>query len=406
MPVQNIPSILTVNCGSSSLKFSLYEAGSLQMQCCGAVGDIGEDRAYFEVRNRENELIEKTRAPCRTPADAVKAVISWLGSNRARFTIAAIGHRLVQGGPVHRHPEIVTQELLSTLNSFFYLAPNHLPDEVQAIRSFQSAFADIPQIACFDTGFHRRMPVLTKNYPLPAVYQRKGLMRYGFHGLSYEYILQKLLAEDPLIARQKVIIAHLGNGASMAAVKNGTSVDTTMGLSPIGGLVMGTRSGDLDPGVLLFLLNQGNMPLEKLDELLSKRSGLKAIAGSGDMQELLQLEPNSPKAAAAIAAFCYYAKKFIGALAAGMGGVDLLVFTGGIGENSALIRQRICQNLDFMGITMDEISNQASREIISSQTSRVVIKMLKTDEEKMIAQHTQELLNIHQNGNSTYQYRG
>ncbi len=282
---------------------------------------------------------------------------------------------------------------MQTLHHFAYLAPNHLPDEIKIIKIFQAAFRNVPQVACFDTSFHRDMPSFAKYYPLPAEYQEKGLMRYGFHGLSYEYIMQKLADSTSLIDRQKIIIAHLGNGASMVAVKNGVSVDTTMGISPIGGLVMSTRSGDLDPCVLLFLLKQTKLTANELDELLSKHSGLKAIAGTSDVQELLNKEGNDPRAAEALTVFCYHAKKFIGALSAAMGGLDTLVFTGGIGENSGIIRERICKDLNFIGIDLDTTKNLKNESIISKEISNVSVRVIQTDEELMIARLVCPILN-------------
>ena len=324
--------------------------------------------------------------------DAAEAVVGWLKNNTHHFPITAIGHRLVQGGPDHREPEMISDHLLLALHEYVYLAPNHLPEEINTIKTFRSAFPKIYQVACFDTFFHRDMPFYSKYYPLPAEYKDKGLMHYGFHGLSYEYVMHKLAGDDAAISKQKIIIAHLGNGAGMAAVQNGISVETTMGLSPIGGLVMGTRSGDLDPGVLLFLLKQGRLTPTQLDDLLSKHSGLTAICGISDMQELLKNETNNPKAKEALTVFCYHAKKFIGALAASMSGLDMVVFTGGIGENSASIRERICQDLEFLGITISEKQNHDMHEIISTEKSKVSVRVLKTNEEWMIARHTQDTI--------------
>jgi len=237
------------------------------------------------------------------------------------------------------------------------------------------------------------MPSYARNYPLPAEYHKKGLVHYGFHGLSYEYIMDELAKEESPVAEQRIIIAHLGNGASMAAVRNGLSVDTTMGISPIGGLVMGTRSGDLDPGVLIFLLRETKMTVDELEDLLSKRSGLLAIAGTSDVQELLKMEPHSPKAAEALTVFCYSAKKFIGSLAAAMGGLDMLIFTGGIGENSTVIRERICKDLAFIGITLDKQKNLKNETFISCDSGKVIIRVMKTNEDLMMARLVCAVLN-------------
>jgi len=373
--------ILVINGGSSSLKFGLYRTTPLEAELSGAINHIGAAKGHMEITSCDHLLFKNDTRAYRDVDEAAKALIKWLKENERRLFITGIGHRLVQGGPGHRRPEIITRALLDTLEMLIYLAPNHLPDEIKTVRAFQSAFPDVPQAACFDTAFHQDMPSYAKDYPLPGKYKGMGLIKYGFHGLSYQYILQELIAEDPGVTKKKIIIAHLGNGASMAAVKGGISVDTTMGVSPVGGLVMGTRSGDLDPGVLLFLLKQGELTPDQLDDLLSMESGLKAIAGTSDVQDLLKAGPDHPKAAEALTVFCYAAKKFIGALAAAMGGLDLLVFTGGIGENSAVIRERICKDMEFMGI---ELNNQKSR---------VTVRVIPTNEELMIARLTGGLLN-------------
>jgi acetate kinase len=381
--------LLTINCGSSSLKFSLFHADTLQEELSGAVNAIGSAASKLIIKDQAAPGLNNFK----NLAAAVKAVINWLKKSKYNDHLLAVGHRIVQGGPKHREPELITEDLLKSLQQFVYLAPNHLPDEIKTIKTFQVAFPGLQQVACFDTAFHRNMPDEAKYYPLPENYRGQGLLHYGFHGLSYEYIMQKLKAGGVKIKAQKIIIAHLGNGASMAAVKDGTCIETTMGLTPVGGLVMGTRSGDLDPGVVLFLLKQGKLTTMQLDKLLSKGSGLKAIAGKSDVQELLQMEAKDPKAMAAITVFCYQAKKFIGALAAAMGGLDLLVFTGGIGEHSAVIRERICRDLEFLGIRVDKKSNHGGKENISQQASLVKVLVIKTNEEAMIAQHIQTVLN-------------
>ncbi|WP_316740762.1 acetate/propionate family kinase [Pedobacter antarcticus] len=393
MPKQRNAGILVINCGSSSLKFSLFDSDSLLQFWSGSVSPIGEGKGTLEIKTNNHKILESRSGNFKDLAIAVNEVITWLKDKKQDYPIVAIGHRLVQGGPKHREPEIINPKLLKTLDEFVYLAPNHLPEEIQTIKTFQSAFPDVPEVACFDTAFHKNMPPHAKYYPLPAKYEDKGLIKYGFHGLSYQYILQELMAKESAAIKQNIIIAHLGNGASMAAVKNGISVDTTMGISPIGGLVMGTRSGDLDPGALLFILKQDKLTANQLDDLLSKDSGLKAIAGKSDIRELLKAEADNPKAAAALTVFCYSARKFIGALAAAMGGLDLLIFTGGIGENSTIIRSRICEGLEFIGIEISKTRNKANEPIISKNKSRVSIRVTPTNEELMIARLTVDLLN-------------
>ncbi|HEK21406.1 acetate/propionate family kinase [Mucilaginibacter sp. 44-25] len=382
--------LLTVNCGSSSLKLGLYELAELRLKSSASINGIGTRLCQFKVSGSQAEETLDQSADHANMAAAVGAAIHWLKSQL--FTISAIGHRLVQGGPDHRAPELIGDELLKQLDEFVYLAPNHLPDELGTVKSFRLAFPGIPHLACFDTAFHKDLPSYIKRYALPEAYQGNGLIKYGFHGLSYEYIMQKLTADGTNPASCKIIIAHLGNGASMAAVLNGKCLDTTMGLSPIGGLVMATRSGDLDPGVILFLLKEYQLGVSELDELLSKKSGMIAIAGTGDMEELLTNEAIDKKAAEAIQVFCYQAKKQIGALAAAMGGLDILVFTGGIGANSPQIREHICRDLNFFGIELNQWANNKDQEHISLATSRVSVRALPTHEELMIAQALRNVL--------------
>ncbi|MFA6245885.1 MAG: acetate/propionate family kinase [Mucilaginibacter sp.] len=384
---------LCINCGSSSLKFSLYKAATCTLKLSGQVDRIGQENAALKIDDHAGRLLNSKTGHFPDFKASATEFINWLKTNNPHYNIQAIGHRLVQGGPKHRQPEIITPELLDDLQQYIYLAPNHLPDELNTIKTFGSAYPEATPVACFDTAFHRHMPDFAKNYPLPPQYLKKGLFKYGFHGLSYGFIMQQLAAQHLPIDEQKIIICHLGNGSSMAAVKKGISVDTTMGISPIGGLVMATRSGDLDPGVLLFLLKQYHMNPEELDDLLSKHSGLKAIAGNSDVQELLKAEPDDKSAETALKVFCYSAKKHIGSLAAALQGLDMLVFTGGIGENSATIRARICLGLDFMGIDLDGQKNAKNETIISKITSRVTVRVIKTNEELMMAMITRDLLN-------------
>jgi acetate kinase len=372
--------ILCVNAGSSSLKFSLFE---------------GENRfngsltgGVLKIEDQNGQSIHQ-QSDIKQTEDGVKIIIDWVINQSLQ--LAAIGHRLVQGGMAHRAPELITEKLLADLEKVQELDPGHLPGEMALIRLFQSSFPETPQVACFDTWFHRDLPGQVKYYPLPEKFGEHGLIRYGFHGLSYEYVLQKLVKEIPASKTQKIIIAHLGSGASITAIENGTSVDTTMGLTPAGGLVMSSRLGDIDPGALLFLLRQEHLSVDELDELINKRSGLKALAGSGDLEELLEREKHDPKAAEAVHLFCYTARKFIGALAAGLGGLHMLIFTGGTGENSPVIRERICEGLAFIGIRLDPEANLQD-EIISAASSRVMVRVIKTDEEWMIAKHTRQIL--------------
>jgi len=384
--------ILSVNGGSSSIKFSLHLDDSLELLMSGALDFTVIKNSRLQIKFKEDNIFKDERTQFDDLTGSIEAIISWLKDNQQHFSVAAIGHRVVQGGPSHREPTLITDDLIESLHQYEYLSPNHLPREISIIKALQVAFPGIPQVVCFDNCFHKDMPAVAKYYPLPGKYRAAGMLRYGFHGLSYEYIMKKLGERKQVVFEEKIIIAHLGNGASMTAIKNNVAIDTTMGMSPIGGLMMGTRSGDLDPGVLLFLLKQEKMPVDDLDELLNKQSGLKAIGGTSDIRELLENEAAGNAAHEALALFCYQAKKFLGALAASMGGLDTLVFTGGIGANSAVIRERICEGLGYMGITIDEPANFGNDEIISSDTNWVKVYVMQTDEELMIATHTQQII--------------
>jgi acetate kinase len=275
------------------------------------------------------------------------------------------------------------------------IVPDHLPQAIAAIRAVQRAYPLLPQVACFDTAFHRRMPRVAQIFALPRRFADDGVLRYGFHGLSYESIMQQLRALDGVAANGRVVIAHLGNGASMAAVRGGRGIDTTMGLTPTGGLVMGTRSGDLDPGVLLSLLQRERMVPTALNALVNRQAGLLGVSGiSADMRDLLARQATDPAAAEAIELFCYQARKFLGALAAALGGLDTLVFTAGIGEHAAPIRERICAGLEFLGIRLDPERNRAHAPIISAEGSLVTVRVMTTDEDRMIARHTVQVAHI------------
>ncbi|MES1160049.1 MAG: acetate/propionate family kinase [Bacteroidota bacterium] len=385
--------ILALNGGSSSLKFGLFEDNTGRMEAEGQVDRIGSAKGHFKVRGANGEKWEDHDGEYRDSQEALRELIRWLRNHKDPYPLAAIGHRLVQGGPDHRTPEIVDERLISALEQLLHLAPNHLPASLAIIKICRDFFPDIPQVACFDTAFHRYMPARAMHFAIPRPLWKEGIIRYGFHGLSYEYIMQQL--ERPTFAgkKEKIIIAHLGNGCSMTAIHNGVSIDTTMGLTPTGGLVMGTRSGDLDPGLLFFLLRKEGMTVDNLENVIDKGSGLEALSGNGhDVRMLLEREASDSNAGEALDIFCYQARKFIGALAAALGGLDTLVFTGGIGENSPVIRRRITEGLQFLGIQLDEKNNKDQKEIISTSISPVMVCAIKTHEEMMIASHTRELI--------------
>lgn len=372
---ETTPVILTVNCGSSSLKYGLFsQADTPEQLHSGQIRDIG-------------------KAPVKDMEAAVDQLIALLHERFRDYEVTAIGHRMVQGGLQHVEPEKVSDQLLSSLGELISLAPDHLPAELAAIRAFAQVFPKAPQIVCFDTAFHQHMPFVARHYALPRQLWEQGLVRYGFHGLSYEYIMQQLQQTAPETADGRIIIAHLGNGASMAAVHKGISIDTTMGLTPAGGLVMSTRPGDIDPGVILYLLKEQKMSTDELSELLNKQAGLKALSGKeSDIQELLESAEEHPHAAEAIDLFCYQVKKYTGALAAAMGGLDTFIFTGGIGEHAPEIRERICEGLEFLGMHIDITQNEQTAAVISARGSAVIIRVIPTSEEQMIAQHTRQWL--------------
>ncbi len=388
--------ILTVNSGSSSIKFSRYHIreGREELLSRGSVEGIGFITGLFRVRDGSGNEMAKKELSFRDHAAALLEITAWLDSAGKR-TIDAVGHRVVHGGSSYGEPHLIEDTLLAGIEALVPFAPDHLPHELAAIRELRRVFPDLPQVACFDTAFHRTMPDVAQRYALPEAVLRHGVLRYGFHGLSYEYILNELkTVAGPEAAGGKVIVAHLGNGASMGAFRNGTSRDTTMGFTPAGGLVMSTRSGDLDPGVIVYLSQEKGMDAAGLNRLVNKEAGLLGISGtSPDMKELLAQEATDPRAAAAVELFCYQAKKYLGALAAILDGLDTLVFTGGIGENAALVRERICAGLEFLGVTIDEKRNHGNEPVISRDNGRVNVRVMQTNEELMIARHTERRIN-------------
>ena len=382
--------ILTINSGSSSIKFSLYRMGeSEQLLFSGRLIRIGVEGGLFEVREGEQQTKEELALPDHDAA--WKKLFTWIKNHRSSKNLQAVGHRLVHGGAAHIRPQRVSPQLLADLKLLVPLAPDHLPHEIRGLEAVLDNFPEVAQVACFDTAFHRRMPEVAQKYALPAELSEAGVLHYGFHGLSYEFLTQELAKENQSYG--KLILAHLGNGASMAAIEDGRSLDTTMGMTPTGGLVMSTRSGDLDPGVVLYLLLEKGMSPEEVNYLLNHNAGLLGVSGtSADMQDLLKQEKTDKNAALAVELFCYQARKFIGALAAVMGGIDTLVFTGGIGEKSAIIRERICANLKFLGISLDAVSNRENAAVISDNNSQVCLRVMQTNEELMIARHTMDVI--------------
>lgn len=320
-------------------------------------------------------------------------LVDWLQARVDLRQISVIGHRIVHGGNAFRESTWLDENAMATLKQCVPLAPNHLPGEIELIEHFQNSFPEIRQAACFDTAFHADLPQVAALLPIPRRFQRDGLRRFGFHGISYAYLMSELQRLGSQVAEGNIVLAHLGNGASMAAIQNGHCIDTSMCLTPTAGLVMGTRTGDLDPGILLYLMRESGLNHAEIDHLVTRESGLLGLSETtSDMQELLHLRETDARADEAVSVFCYQAKKQIGAYLAALGGLDTLVFSGGIGERSAEIREEICRGLSPLGISLDQSRNRAQSAIISSNDSRTTIRVIETNEEFMIAQELLRLL--------------
>jgi acetate kinase len=390
--------VLTLNAGSSSLKAALHRTGDDEPLVLAVDMDrIGSACERLRVRDARGVLITERQGDLPDYQAALATLFAALAEHASTDHLVAVGHRIVHGGPHYSQPQWVSTELVAALRDLAPMDPNHMPHALAGIEYVGEKYPALPQAACFDTAFHRRMPRQAQMIALPQQFQDEGLVRFGFHGLSYESITCALRQLDPVAAKGRVIAAHLGNGASMAAILGGQSLDTTMGFTPTSGLIMGTRCGDIDPGVLIYLLEQKEMTPRAVSTLLDEQSGLLGISGtSHDMRDLLSIEATDPRAADAIALFCYRAKKYLGAFASALGGVDVLVFTGGIGEKGAVIRERICAGQGFLGIELDPAANAANAPIISGRDSAVTVRVIPTNEEQMIARHTVELLGLQQ----------
>ncbi len=378
--------VLALNAGSSSLKFALFKEGATpERLVSGAIDRIGLSGSTFTLKQTKSGEIERAKISAPNHVSAINYLLRRF--ERMAMEPDAIGHRVVHGGPRYREPQIVDRAMLKELRRIRAFDPEHLPAQIAIMENLAAKFPKAPQVACFDTAFHRDMPRVAKLLPIPRRYFANGLQRYGFHGLSYAYLMQELRElAGAKTAKGRVILAHLGNGASMAAVRNGKSIDTTMAFTPAAGLVMSTRSGDLDPGLMTFLAQTERMTPPQFDRMVNKESGLLGVSEtSSDMRDLLAREAKDIRAAEAVGLFCYQAKKWIGAYAAALGGLDTLVFAGGIGEHSGPVRARICEGLEFLGIKLDRSRNAAHADIISSKASRVAVRIIRTDEELMIA---------------------
>ncbi len=382
--------ILCINSGSSSMKFAMYLIDTTERLIAeGAVERIGLLGGWLWLKDGQGKRLVDSHADFSDHKEAVKAMFTIAIEEQHFPSPDGVGHRLVHGGPKHMAPEVVTPELMLTLRGLIPLAPLHLPSEIKGIDAVAGHYPELSQVVCFDTAFHRRIPEVAQWLPIVRSLRHEGIHRYGFHGLSYEYIVSALGNDT----KGLVIIAHLGSGASMAALKDGHPQDTTMGFSGLGGLMMGTRCGDLDPGIMLYLMDEKGYDARQLERLLYQRSGLIGVSGiSSDMKTLLDQRTTEPHATEAIELFCYTARKYIGALSAVLGGLDTLVFTGGIGERAAPVRWMICHGLDYLGIRIDPMNNDTDAGIISGDNSHCTVRVIPTNEDLMIARHTRALL--------------
>jgi acetate kinase len=390
--------VLAINGGSSSIRFAVFDmATPLRRSLSGKIDLAGSARgalSYSQCLSGEQgmgsvHLLEN--------AEPAKFLIDWIKTQIDPGSITGVGHRVVHGGNKLSAPQVVNDDLISELRRITPYDPDHLPAEIRLIELFHDQFPGVPQIVCFDTTFHQNMPAIAKTIAIPRRYQEQGVRRYGFHGLSYAFLLQELERLTGAEASHgRAILAHLGSGASMAAVRDQVCVDTTMGFTPASGLVMSTRSGDIDPGLVAFLAQSEGMTPAQFDLVVNHQSGLLGVSGtSADMQELLARESEDHRAAEAVSLFCYQARKWIGAYAAVLGGVDTLVFSGGIGENAPPVRARICEGLEFLGIEIEQQRNAKTAEVISTEASRVTVRVIRTDEELMIARSVCDVVRPH-----------
>jgi acetate kinase len=381
--------VLTINGGSSSLKFALFgREQPLSRGLSGRIERIGQPNARFSVKETERGLHVDCLVDAPDQSTSLTLLTDWLEASVGFASVAVIGHRVVYGGERYHDPELVTREVIEQLRKYIPYDPEHMPGELEAIESFERRFPELPQVVCFDTSFHHDMPRVAQIVPIPRRFEAKGVRRYGFHGLSYQYLMQRLKRiAGPEEALGRVILAHLGTGASLAAVDHGQAIDTTMGFTPASGLVMGTRTGDIDPGLVRFLQQTQGMTPDEFDGMVNRESGLRGISeSSSDIRDLLSSSQSDSRAAEAIDVFCYQIKKWIGAYAAVLGGLDVLVFSGGIGENAPEIRRKVCDDLGFLGMTLDDPRNEAGDPLISTAESAVKVRVIRTDEESMIAE--------------------
>ncbi len=386
--------IFIINAGSSSIKMALYEMNDEPvLKLSGKIETIGINNSKLVIKR--NDTKNEVEINAKDFHAATLSLINWLEKQNWFENVKAVGHRIVHGMH-HTKSEIITDDLINKLNSFVDYDPDHLPSEIEIIKQIEQKHPNLLQVACFDTAFHTTIPAVAKTIAIPKNYYEEGIQRYGFHGISYSYLMQELKKKNEAESNGRIILAHLGNGASIAAVKEGKCIDTSMGFTPAGGIVMSSRSGDIDPGVAWFLMQKG-MDARAFNNLINHESGLLGISGSSsDMQQLLQQKHNKD-AALAIDIFCYQIKKYIGAYTAALGGLDILIFSGGIGENAPEIRTHICNDFAYLNIQLDKEKNNKNEWEISSDESKVKVYVIPTNEELMIAKDTMQLYTSAQN---------
>ncbi len=390
--------ILAINGGSSSIKFAHFEAENdvLRRICEGSIERIGQPDATMQIKalTAADNFSHLVKAP--DYKTAIGILLDWIEKSGKCEQLNSIGHRVVQGGQKYNRAQQITPEMIEELRRLSPFDPEHLPEEILLIEAFHHRFPELPQVACFDSAFHSDLPRVARLLPIPRRYEAQGVRRYGFHGLSYQYLMEELTRlVGTEKAKGRVILAHLGSGASLAAVRDGKSIDTSMSFTPSSGVPMSTRSGDLDPGLVGYLARSEGLDAEGFNKMVNFQSGLLGVSEtSSDMRVLLDLETRDERASDAVALFCYQVKKWIGSFAAALGGLEQLVFAGGIGENAPVVRSRICNGLEFLGIEIDEKRNTANERDISATGGRVAIRVIHTDEELMIAETVCRVLGI------------
>jgi acetate kinase len=397
--------ILTINAGSSSIKFALFECSDESAEATddrlrrlfkGSIERIGLSGSSLSMESDDPAKAIKQPIPAADYAAAATALMQFIETRPESARINAVAHRIVHGGPMYSEPQRLDTQMIKALRALSPFDPDHLPQELKLAEAFQQRYPELPQVACFDTAFHHDLPRVAQLLPLPRRYAKQGLRRYGFHGLSYAYLLQQLeRIAGAAAARGRIVFAHLGNGASLAAVREGRPIDTSMAFTPASGIPMSTRSGDLDPGVVWYLARTETLDPKAFNTLVNTASGLLGISEtSSDMRDLLQREADDERAREAVELFCYQARKWVGGFAAVLGGLDTLVFAGGIGERAAPVRARICQGLEFLGVAVDAGRNAQHAALISTDASRVAVRVIPTDEEQMMAQLVRSMLSL------------